>query len=554
MIAPSRLGPLLISTAAALSLQAAQPVAFDWFEYEVKPRAQDVALAPEQYPNPLFAGFYPDPSVCRVGEDYYLINSTFAYYPGIPIFHSRDLINWRQLGHVIHRPDQLSYDGLGVSRAIFAPALSHHAGTFYVVCTLIDGGGNFVVTATDPAGPWSDPVWLGFEGIDPALFFDADGRAWMLNNGAPEGKPLYDGHRAIWIQEFDYQAMKMIGPRKLLVNGGVDLTQKPVWIEGPHLYRKEGWYYLCCAEGGTSVNHSQVIFRSREVTGPYEPWDKNPILTQRKLPGNMSGAVTSTGHADLVVGPDGNWWAVFLAVRPYLDRYSPMGRETFMLPVSWPKDGWPMILEPGVRVPLVGTAPKGVTFHTDAPERFDGARGWRDEFSAGTLDQTWIMLRGPKETWWQVDAGRLLVAPRAELLSGRGNPSFLARRVQNAHFTASTELAAPVDMGVSAGLVVFQGENFHYFLAVRREGDGVTAYLERHNRAGGEIVAQKALGRAASVRLRLSAAEDKCDFVLSVDGGPWQTLVEGADAKLFTTEVAGGFVGATIGVHARLDP
>jgi xylan 1,4-beta-xylosidase len=554
MTRPPRLGALLaFATLAFLPVSAAQPVAFDWFEYKRTTPAPPATLTPDQFPNPLFSGFYPDPSICQVGDDYYLIHSTFAYYPGIPIFHSRDLVNWRQLGHVIHRPDQLKYDGLGVSRGLFAPAISHHDGTFYVVCTLIDGGGNFVVTAKDPAGPWSDPVFLGFEGIDPSIFFDDDGRAWMLNNGAPEGKPLYDGHRAIWIQEFDYKAMKLIGPRKLIVNGGVDISKKPVWIEGPHIYRKDGWYYLCCAEGGTSVNHSQVIHRSREIMGPYEPWDRNPILTQRGLTGNFPGAVTSTGHADLVVGPDGNWWAVFLAVRPYQGRYSPMGRETFLLPVSWPEGGWPVILEPGLRVPLIGVTPKGVTFNPDAPERFDGGRDWRDDFMQPALDQTWIMLRAPKETWWKLDAGRLLVTPRAETLSGRANPSFLARRVQHAHFAVETALAAPTETGVSAGLAVFQGEKFHYFAAVKREGDGVTAYVERHTRAGLEVVGKVALGQAVSVRLSFEAAADKCAFAVSADGGAWQTLVADADAKLLTTEVAGGFVGATVGVHARLD-
>lgn len=554
MTRPSRLGALLaIAVAATLPASAAQPVAFDWIEYRNTTPAPAATLTPDQFPNPLFAGFYPDPSICQVGEDYYLINSTFAYYPGIPIFHSRDLVNWRQIGHVIHRPDQLKYDGLGVSRGIFAPAISHHDGTFYVVCTMVDGRGNFVVTAKDPAGPWSDPVFLGFEGIDPSIFFDDDGRAWMINNGAPEEKPRYDGHRAIWIQEFDTKALQMVGPRKLIVNGGVDITKKPVWIEGPHIYRKDGWYYLCCAEGGTSVNHSQVILRTRDLMGPWEPWDKNPILTQRGLSGHVPGAVTSTGHADLVVGPDGNWWAVFLAVRPYQGRYSPMGRETFLLPVSWPEGGWPVILEPGLRVPLIGTTPKGVTFNPDGPERFDGGRNWREEFIGPALDQTWIMLRAPKENWLKLDAGRLLVTPRAEALSGRGNPSFLARRVQHAHFAAETALAVPADAGVSAGLAVFQGEKAHYFIAVKREGDGVTAYVERHNRAGVEVVGKLALGAAGAVRLRATSAEDKCAFAVSADGGAWQTLVADADAKLLTTEVAGGFVGATVGVHARLD-
>jgi xylan 1,4-beta-xylosidase len=561
MSPPRQLGfaAALLAATFTTSWSQSSPVTFDWFAYSAADTdaapAGSPGLAPTEYANPRFAGFYPDPSICCVGDDYYLITSTFAYFPGIPIFHSRDLVNWRQLGHVIDRPDQLRYDGLGVSRGIFAPAISHHQRMFYVVCTMVDAGGNFVVTSSDPAGPWSDPVWLGFEGIDPSLFFDDDGRAWTINNGAPESAPLYNGHRAIWIQEFDPVAKKMIGPRAVLVNGGVDLTQKPVWIEGPHIYRRGDWYYLCCAEGGTSIHHSQVIFRSREVTGPYVPWERNPILTQRTLSGDVPGAVTSTGHADLVIGPDENWWAVFLAVRPYQGRYSPMGRETFLLPVSWPEDAWPVILEPGVRVPLVGTSPRGVTRAADATECFDGSRSWRDDFTEPKLAPTWIMLRAANEAWWQLDpsAGLLRLVPRGEFLSGRGNPSFLARRIQHARFTASTSVAAPSEPKVSAGLAVFQGEKHHYFLAVRREGDGVTAYLERHNGGDAETIAQQALGPVTTVRLRVGAEDATCSFAVAAEDGDWRTLLEGADARLLTTQVAGGFVGATVGMHARID-
>ncbi len=527
------------------------PVAFDWFEYS----GQDTGPSPAagEFRTPILTGFYPDPSICQVGEDYYLINSTFAYFPGIPIFHSRDLVNWQQIGHVIDRPQQLPYAGLGVSRGIFAPAISHHNGTFYVVCTMVDAGGNFVVTATNPAGPWSDPTWLDFEGIDPSIFFDDDGRAWMINNGAPEGPPLYDGHRAIWIQEFDPGARRMIGPRKVLVNGGVDISKKPVWIEGPHIYKRDGWYYLCCAEGGTSVNHSQVIHRSRQVDGPYAPWDQNPILTQRDLDGRVPNSVTSTGHADLVVGPDKNWWAVFLGVRPYDGRHSPMGRETFLLPVTWPKDGWPRILPPGERVPLVARTPAGARV-SDAPSYLNGSFTWRDNFS-GALSPLWIMLRTPQETWWKTDtaAGQLSLTPRAEPLWDKGNPSFLARRVQHAQFTASTSLAIPETPGVSAGLAVFQGERFHYFLAVKREADGVVINLEKLAGGAPEIVASRRLESSGPIALRVEANDATCRFAYAPTPGNWQTLVDNADAKLLTTAVAGGFVGATVGVHARLD-
>ncbi|ACB76508.1 glycoside hydrolase family 43 protein [Opitutus terrae] len=545
--------PLLVATflaTAAVDGARAAPASFDWFEYTGQESSADGERPPAGYRNPILTGFYPDPSICQVGQDYYLINSTFAYFPGIPIFHSRDLVNWKQLGHVINRPQQLPYDGLGVSRGLFAPTISHHEGTFYVACTMADAGGNFVVTASNPAGPWSDPTWLHFEGIDPSLFFDDDGRAWMLNNGAPEGTPLYDGHRAIWIQEFDPSARKMIGPRMVLVNGGVDISQKPVWIEGPHIYKHGGWYYLCCAEGGTSVNHSQVIFRSRKVDGPYVPWAQNPILTQRGLDGKVPDAVTSTGHADLVIGPDGQWWSIFLGVRPYEGRFSPMGRETFLLPVTWTDDGWPRILEPGRRVPLVAPAPTGSRLHSE-PSYLNGNFTWRDDFDKAGLSPFWIMLRAPVESWWTLAKGRLALEPQAEALSGRGNPSFLARRVQHARFTASTSVAVPRETGVSAGLAVFQGERFHYFLAVKRDAEGVTLGLEQLRGGPAEVIRSVRIDAASDVALRVEAHAGTCSFSYAVQPGSWQVLAADADAKLLTTEVAGGFVGATVGLHAR---
>ncbi len=532
-----------------------KPVSFDSFEYSGT-NAVDLKVGPGEYQNPILAGFYPDPSICRVGDDFYMVNSTFAYFPGIPIFQSRDLVNWEQIGHVIHRPEQLRYEGMGVSRAIFAPAISYHEGVFYVICTMVDGIGNFVVTATNPAGPWSDPTPLRFEGIDPSIFFDDDGRAWIVNNGAPEGRPLYNGHRAIWIQEFDYKAKKMVGPRKVLVDGGVDITKKPIWIEGPHIYKHNGWYYLCCAEGGTGPGHSQVIFRSKNVDGPYTPWEKNPILTQRRLPANVPGAVTCTGHADLEIGPDGNWWAVFLGVRPYQGRYSPMGRETFLLPVKWSEDGWPVILPLEERVPLVCKTPQGVDVKPSKSMPLTGNFTWRDEFDQPVLSFAWIMLRAPKEKWWNIDtnAGKLNLIPRAELLSGRSNPSYLGRRVQHPRFSAATEFDVPTETRVSAGLAVFQGERFHYYAGVKRNTNGIVLFLERFKGADSGVHTTVTLPESKTVRLRFAAHDAKCTFEYATDAGQWKQLAGDLDATLLTTEVAGGFVGATVGLHARIDP
>jgi alpha-N-arabinofuranosidase len=306
--------PLMALSAAKLMPGSAPPVAFEWFEYTGRDAVFCAPLAPGHFRNPIFAGFYPDPDICRVGDDYYIVNSSFAYFPGIPIFHSRDLVNWTLVGHVVDRPGQLDYDGLGVSRGIFAPALSHHAGLFYLVCTFVDAGGNFLMTAAKPEGPWSDPVWLGFDGIDPSIFFDDDGRAWLVNNGQPpDDMPSYDGQRAIWLQEFDIAGKRPVGPREIIVNGGANPADHPVWIEGPHLFKKDGWHYLICAEGGTSEGHSEVVFRSRSSpSGRLRPIGQTPLparamrTSSRRRPGNggrcFSAAVPTRGTCTIPAG------------------------------------------------------------------------------------------------------------------------------------------------------------------------------------------------------------------------------------------------------------
>ncbi len=263
-----------------------------------------------EFCNPILAGFYPDPSICGVGSDYYLVCSSFSYFPGIPIFQSKDLVNWKQIGHVMDRPEQLNVDSLGVSRGIFAPAIRYNKGVYYVTCTLVDKGGNFVVTSEKPEGPWSNPVWLPqINGIDPSLFFDDDGKAYIIYNSIPpDDKPLYDGHRTIRMCRFDAAALKIVGEEKIIVNGGVDITKKPVWIEAPHIFKVGGVYYLIAAEGGTAGWHSEVVFKSANVEGPYTPYEKNPILTQRTLDPKREFPVTSTGHADLVT----HWGLLYL--------------------------------------------------------------------------------------------------------------------------------------------------------------------------------------------------------------------------------------------------
>jgi xylan 1,4-beta-xylosidase len=544
----------LLAALAALPARAGDAAEFYWFEYTGRDAAYDAPLPRGSFHNPILAGYYPDPSVTRVGDKYYLVNSTFAHWPGIPVHESTDLVHWKLIGHVLNDPQKVTYDGLGTSRGVFAPAIEHHDGVFYVVNTLVDAGGNFFSTARNPAGPWSDPVWLKeIDGIDPAFFFDEDGKAYIVNNGPPEGAPLYNGHRAIWIQEFDVAAQKLVGPRKVLVNGGVDLARKPIWIEGPHLYHINDWYYLMCAEGGTERNHSEVIFRAKSPWGPFEPYADNPILTQRDLPADRANPVTNAGHADLVQTKDGSWWAVFLASRPYRDYLFNTGRETFLLPVTW-KDGWPIILEHGKPIPLTLPGPKAMT--TASARGADALAGnftRREEFDR-ELGSEWITVHVPNRgASPMLQGGRLLLSADGDAtLADRRHAGFLARRQQHQNFDATTEVGTS-RAGIESGLAAYQNESHWYFLGVRDGAQSsVEVFLRRAAGGAADTLASVQLPapKRGSLRLRISATGPNYSFYYDAGAG-WQPLRDNDDGTLLSTEKAGGFVGTVIGPYVQ---
>ena len=528
-------------------------VSFDYFEYSGRDAVFEQTLPAGSYRNPILAGFYPDPSVTRVGDKFYLVNSSFAYFPGIPLFESRDLIHWSQVGHVIDRASELSFEGLGISRGVFAPTIQYHDGTFYVLNTAVDSGGNFIVSAKSPQGPWSDPIWLPqIDGIDPSLFIDSNGDAYVLNNGPPEDVPQYPGHRAIWIQQFNLQKMKLFGPRRVLVNGGVDFSKKPVWIEGPHMFEHEGFYYLSCAEGGTEMNHSQVILRAHSPWGPFTPYEHNPILTQRDLPQDRDNPVTNTGHADLVEAPDGSWWAVFLGSRPYEGKYYNTGRETFLLPVTW-KDGWPVILQQGTPVPYVAKGPSFIQSGDQAP--LTGNFKWRDEFDAPTVNPLWLQVRVPKKAWFDFTSqkGALTIHPLDVPLDDLSNPSYLGRRQQHQSFDASTQLTLPKKGAIDAGIAVFQSEKYWYFCGARRKDKhSLELFLEKKSGDAVQVIATQTVAANAAVKLRVSADQRWYSFYFDVDGQGWKPLREKDDGSILSTQVAGGFVGSTLGPYARV--
>lgn len=562
------------SLAEPASAQEAKGVTFESFQYAGVDRLTE-EVQPKAFLNPILAGFYPDPSICRAGDDYYLINSSFAYFPGIPIFHSRDLVHWRQIGHVIDRPSQAqAMRTIRVSGGIFAPAISYHGGKFYVVCTQVGReGGNFVVAAERPEGPWSDPIWFrDVPGIDPSLFFDDDGSVYIVHNaGPPDEKPLYSGHRAIWLQQVDLKTGQSIGSRHLLINGGTDLSRKPIWIEGPHLFKRDGWFILIAAEGGTGPNHSEVVFRSRSLFGPYEPYQQNPILTQRNLPRDRPEPITCVGHADLVELPNGDWWAMFLGCRTDTEGYGMLGRETFMLPVTW-RDGWPMILEPGLAVPRVVPRPalSASTPEPAAHHPTTGTFALHDEFDKPQLDLAWMQLRTPSEAWYSLNAkpGALVVAPRPVPLWERQNPSFVCRRVQHLEYSAETTLSVPPGIeDCEAGLAMFLDEGHHFFQAVRMRGGTMRElFIERvliprsdatdarpasqPTTQGVDRVDLPEGCRRISLRARGAGRSITFSYRLG-DDTAWRALGQQSDASFLTTRVAGGFTGVCVGMHAR---
>lgn len=533
-------------------------VHFDWFQYTGRDAVYAGDKGNDEYWNPIVAGFYPDPSIVRVNDDYYLVMSSFAYFPGLPLFHSKDLVNWKSIGHAISRRSQVQWEnGENISRGIFAPTIRYHEGLFYIITTDIDGIGNFIITAKDPAGPWSDLLPLPeIRGIDPDIFFDDDGRVYITHNGEPEGEALYDGHRAIWIWEFDLQNRQVLSESgRLIVNGGTDLAKKPIWIEAPHIYKVGDWYYLSCAEGGTADQHSQVVFRTRSLDEPFIPFEGNPILTQRDLDPSREHPVTSTGHADFVQTQDGDWWAVFLGIRAYDERFHNTGRETFLLPVRWEND-WPIMLDAGTRVPYRLRRPALDPLNEPIPPQA-GNFVWRDEFDGPGLDPNWLRLRTSTDQWFRMNAaaGSIELEALPIALTERIQPAFLARRQQHGSFSAATRLKGPLPRDTTSGIAIFQSADFHYFLGVRNDKGSLAVVLEEVRDGHARIVKSVTRGSPVSSAIELGIEQDtdRISFYFADDGHDKVWIARDLDARLLSTQIAGGFVGATIGVHARRD-
>lgn len=527
--------------------------------------------------NPILPGFYPDPSICAAGEDFYLVNSTFAYFPGLPVMHSRDLAHWEQVGNACSRPSQLPLKGAGHSQGLFAPTIRYHDGTFYVICTNVTFGGNFIVTARDPAGPWSEPHYIrGAEGIDPSLFFDTDGRCYYIGTRPNRAGCQYNGDWYIWMQELDLSEMKLVGEAKDLWNGS---QKNVIWPEGPHLYYKDGYYYILHAEGGTGPWHAVAVCRSRNLWGPYENNPCNPILTHRHL--GKDYPVRYVGHGDLVRTVNGEWYLVMLAVRPR-EGYTVMGRETFLARVVW-EDDWP-IVNPGE-----GKLTEEVEIDLPEWEADEDPRSWRslsggknalpgssrcyDFTDMERLGDEFLLLRNPDADMYRLEKGKgLYLRLGKETLMGQGSPSFAAIRQQHHSFLATVALAADVVSGdpgdgltAGAGLVLLQNNLYHLRMEVSARGVRVILCENGIERDLGESGLSEGMQEALPVDAagearRMAAGSKELVLYLQVEGlkaqmgwlvrGEKRPVAEKIDIRRLSTEVSGGFVGCTVGMYA----
>lgn len=504
-------------------------------------------------PNPILPGFHPDPSIVRVGSDYYIATSTFEWWPGVRIHHSRDLANWRLAGHALIRQSQMDLRGVQDSGGIWAPAVSYADGIFWLTYSDVRGFNgfakdvrNYLVTARSVDGPWSDPIPLNSSGFDPSLFHDTDGRKWLVNQRW-DRRPGRNHFAGIVLQEYNHPARSLEGEPALIFAGtALGAT------EGPHLYRKDGFYYLITAEGGTGEAHAVTVARSRAVAGPYEVAPHNPILTTAHDPGAL---LQKSGHASFVATPEGRWYLVHLCSRPMgPHRRSILGRETALQAINWPEGEWPRLASggnvpsPAVEVPRVKPSPY-------LPE-------FTDEFSSAALDPHWSVLREPPEASWlslSARPGFLRLRGRYSLLS-TFDQSLAGFRVLHHHCHISTRLEfQPRTFQQSAGLVFYYNTTqFHYLQITGRDGGGRELRLLSGD--GGcyqePMDAGVALPAEGAVDLHAELNGETLQFAYSTAGGSRHPVGPVLDATLLSDDrvIEGktwGFTGCFVALCAQ---
>lgn len=495
----------------------------------------NTSSAQETFKNPILPGYHPDPSICRVGDDYYLVNSTFEWFPGMPIHHSKDLVNWELIGYGIHRPEQLEFqEGLGDYMGVFAVSIRYHDGLFYLIntCVQCEKGGNFYVTAENPAGPWSDPVWLDAPGIDPSLMWDDDGTCYYVGHGNLKEDQDWPDQQGAWLQVLDTEQGKLVGQRKQLSYGHAN---NAVWTEGPHLYKINGKYLLMVAEGGTGYNHATTVHHSDSVWGPYVADMVNPVLTHRHL--GRDYPFHSMGHTDIIETQNGEWWAVMLGKR-YVDGYTLLARETFLCPVTF--EGQTPIFNVGKG--FVESEMK----RPNLPWTPFEAKPARDEFEGDKLDLVWNMLRTPHSAWYEVNDGQVSLNLRPNVLDSLTNPSLLARRIQHHKFTATMQMDfSSKKPNEKAGMILYRRSECHYqFLKEKNELVVIkTLPGKKTEEARVPYSGKSVILRAEGNGLELTFSYGETEEDMKTIGGI-------QDMSVISFEVAEGFNGPYVGIYA----
>jgi xylan 1,4-beta-xylosidase len=485
----------------------------------------------ETYRNPVIAGFHPDPSVCRVGDDFYLVNSSFEYFPGVPVYHSRDLVHWEQIGNMLDRPSQLNLKDASSWTGIYAPTIRYNDGTYYMITTNIGNGGNFMVTAKDPKGPWSEPIWLKQQGIDPSLYFE-NGHCYMVSNPG----------NMITLCEIDPKTGHQLSESK-----GIWQGEGGRYPEGPHIYKKDGYYYLLISEGGTELAHHLTIARSRQMAGPYEACPANPILTNCNRKG-QSMQIQGTGHGDFVEAQDGSWWVIFLAYRNFGGSYHHLGRETYLAPVEWKAGEWPVVNQ-GEAIDTLMTArllPQTAMQKTVIHTAFNGSLG-----------PEWIHIQNPITANYKIGNGKLRLYPHGSLTENH-QPTFIGRRQEAAKIVAETaidmeeldknveKVKSDTSAVIKAGLTVYQINDGHFDFYTDGYFVGAEARLKSLSADFGTQMIKEGCKK---LRLRITSDGLFYHFLYAFDDGGFTELTA-QNCSLMSTEVAGGFTGVTLGLFA----
>jgi xylan 1,4-beta-xylosidase len=520
--------------------------------------------------NPILPGFFPDPSIVRVGEDFYIASSSMEWFPGVPIHHSRDLANWKLIDHALTRSSQLDLRGIGDSAGVWAPSLSFADGQFWLIYTNIrqtglgrpfKDCGIFLTTAKNILGPWSEPIVLNNIGFDPSLFHDDDGRKWLVNMEWDFRRQGVERFAGIVVQEYDTQKQKLVGTQKKI------LQKKNVLCEGPNIYKHDGWYYLMLAEGGTSWNHGISLARAKNLFGPYELDPQNALITSRD---DASLPLQKAGHGEIVDTQNGEWFLAHLASRPvkngnqpnaidkselavqHAGEYCVLGRETCLQRLEW-RDDWLRLATGGHKPQSEIYAPKNIS--VQPPEKIS----LRDDFDSEKLDASWSSLRVPmEENWCSLTARRGWLRLRGrDSLHSLFYQSLVAKRLQ--HFRATVETClefSPEHFAHSAGLICYYDTRTHFYLRVsHHESLGkILGITQTNDGVYSELSdSQIAIQSWNKIFLRAEIDFARLQFSASPDGKSWRNIGPVLDMTRLSDDYGSvfHFTGAMVGLCAQ---